>query len=169
MALSRVDVGVERRGPAVREPHRRPAVDEAHEVEGAAEHRRIGAHRDRSGVRHVRAVQGLDDAPLAHDALVPRGRRARRRDADGAVKVAAADLVDLVLRSARDVTVLDRLALAWEPFTVHPRAEALDVDAGDARAHRLPTSCSRYSAYFSRASARSFGTCRVGHMSSLAR
>ena len=50
----------------------------------------------------------------------------------------------------------------WPPAeAVHPPGEAVEVD------HWLPTSCSRYSAYFARAAARRLGMCWEGHRSSL--
>ena len=43
-----LEIGVERRRPLlVDEAHRRPPVDEAHQVERPAQHRRVLAHRDR--------------------------------------------------------------------------------------------------------------------------
>ena len=83
--------------------------------------------------------------------------------AQGAVEVAAAELVDLVLAAARDEALRERLALAGETGVVHPRRESVEVD------HRFPTSCSRYSANFSRAAAMRFGRCCVGQRSSLGR
>ncbi len=122
-ALAGVEVGVERRRPPVG-VHRRPAVDPTHQVEGAAEHRRVLAHADGGGVRHLGAVERLDDAPLAQDALVAVDGRRRRRDADHAVEVAPPQLVDLVLRTAGDERVLERLTLAVEALVVHPCSRA---------------------------------------------
>ena len=87
--LAGLEVGVERRRPAVG-VHRRPAVDPAHQVEGAAEHRRVLAHPDGLGVGHLGAVERLDDPPLADDALVAVGRRGGRWDPDHAVDAVAA-------------------------------------------------------------------------------
>ena len=42
-----VEVGVERGRPALRQLHRRPSVDEAHQIERSAQHRGVLAHRDR--------------------------------------------------------------------------------------------------------------------------
>ena len=108
-ALPGRQIRVERRGPAAL-VHRRPPVDETHQVEGPAQDRGVGAHGDGLGVGHVGAVQGLDDAPLPVDALVPGGRRRWWRDPHRAVQVAAADLVDLVLGAAGHEPMLDRLA-----------------------------------------------------------
>ena len=55
-------------------------------------------------------VERLDDAPLPQMPVVPALRRGRRRDAQRAVEVAPADLVDLVLGAARHEAALDRLA-----------------------------------------------------------
>ncbi len=148
-----LQVGVERLGPDAVGAHGRPAVHEAHEVEGAAEHRGVGAQGDGLGVGDVGAVEGLDDAPLAHDALVPIGHRGGRRDADGAVHVAATHLVDLVLAAAGDVAVLDRRADA-QALGVHPGGQLVHPGQGGAVvvgrvqrfsevAHRFPTSSSR--------------------------
>ena len=171
----RLEVGVEGRRPQAPGGHRRPAVDEAHQVEGPPEHRLVGAHGDGLGVRHVGAVERLDDPPLAHDALVARGGRARRRDAHGAVQVAAAQLVDLVLAPPGDVAVLERRPDP-EPLGVEPGRQLVDV--GDrrrvglergllGRAHRFPTSSSRYLAYFALAASCRLGSHCVGQMSSL--
>src|SRR6478735_1900802 len=142
--------------------HRRPPVDEAHDVEGSAQHRRVLAHRDGRGVGDVGAVEGLDDPPLADDPVVSRRRSLGRRDADGAVEVAPADLVDLVLGAAADEPDLQRLALPGQALLVEPGLELLLVD------HWLPTSCSMNSAYLARAASRSLGMWRVGQRSSLA-
>jgi hypothetical protein len=79
-------------------------------------------------VRDIRAIECLDDPPLAHDPVVATRRRGRRWDAQRPVEVTATDLVDLVLRTARDVAVLDRLALPGESLSVHPFGESIDVD-----------------------------------------
>ena len=131
--LARLEVGVEGRGPhAALHAHGRPAVDEAHQVEGAAQHRRVRADGDGLGVRHVRPVQRLDDPPLADDAGVPLGRCGRRRDPHGGVQVAPAQLVDLVLAAPRDVAVLERRPGA-EPFGVHPGHQPVHVGDGRCR------------------------------------
>ena len=129
-----LEVGVEGRRPLAAGGHRGPAVDEAHEVEGPAEHRLVGAHGDGLGVGHVRPVERLDDPPLAHDAVVARRGRARRRDAHGAVQVAPAQLVDLVLAAPGDVAVLQRRPHP-EALGVEPGGQLVDV--GDRRHLRL--------------------------------
>ncbi len=170
-----LQVGVEGRRPQAPGRHRRPAVDEAHQVEGPPEHRRVGADGDGLRVRHVGPAERLDDPPLAHDALVARGGRARRGDAHGAVQVAAAQLVDLVLAAAGDVAVLERRPDP-EPLGVEPGRQLVHV--GDrrhlhlqrrllGRAHRFPTSSSRYLAYFALAASCRLGSHCVGQMSSL--
>ena len=164
----RRQIGVERRRPAPVRRHRRPAVDETHQIEGAAKHGRIGAHRDHRRVRHVGAGQRLDDPPLPQDPGVPVGRRGRRRDPHHAVQVAPADLVDLVLAAPGDVPVGQRRPCT-QPVSVHPADEPGRV--GENRCfnsgQRFPTSCSRYAANFARANASFFGRCSVGHRSSL--
>ena len=150
-----VQVGIERRRPLTPCRHGRPAVDEAHQVKGAPQHGLVRAQRDGLGVRHVRAAEGLDDAPLAHDPLVARRRGGRRRDPHGAVQVPPAQLVDLVLAAARDVVVFERRPHA-QPLRVEPGRQPLLVgDRRDVahrplavgcrvgRAHRFPTSASR--------------------------
>src|SRR5262249_25009497 len=119
------------------------------------------AHADGLGVRHLGAVERLDDAPLPQDALVAVDGCRRGRDADDAVQITAPELVDLVLRTPGDERVLERLTLAVEALVVHPRCELVEVD------HRFPTSCSRYSAYFALAAASFFGRCSVGQRSSV--
>src|SRR3546814_17630902 len=84
--------------------HRRPAVDEAYQVEGAAEHARVLAQRDGFGVGHVGAGEGVDDAVLADDALGPVGRCGGGRDAHDAAQVAAGELVDVVMIAAGAVS-----------------------------------------------------------------
>ena len=150
-ALAGVEVGVERRRPAVG-VHRRPAVDEAHQVEGAAEHRRVLAHADGRGVRHVGAVERLDDAPLAQDALVAVGRapsaagcgsrRGGRRAGSRRSRSGC---------RRRRSACSSGSPLPARPCVVHPGREPVEVD------HRFPTSCSRYSAYFALAAASFFG------------
>jgi hypothetical protein len=54
-ALPCVEVGVERRGPAVR-AHAGPAVDELHQVEGRADHVDVVAGGEDAAVRHVRIL-----------------------------------------------------------------------------------------------------------------
>jgi len=80
--------------------HRGPAVDEAHQIEGPPQHLWVGAHADRRGVRDVGAIERLDDAPLAQDALVPVGRRALRWHPDDAAVPSAPQFVDDVLGAA---------------------------------------------------------------------
>src|SRR5439155_23338968 len=80
-SLAGLDVALERLGPATLDVHRRPAVDEPHDVEGPAQDRRVGASADRLRVWHVGAVERVDDAPLAQDAVVAALRRGGGRDA----------------------------------------------------------------------------------------
>ena len=146
--------------------HRRPAVDEAHQVEGAAR-APTGPSQTamRRGVGHVGAVERLDDAPLAQDAVVARrrgpsaagcaARRAGRRGGSRRSRSACRR------ETKRDCSSGLALARASPDLVAARPVEALDVD------HRLPTSCSRYSAYFGRAAARRLGRCWVGHRSSL--
>src|SRR5439155_4150333 len=131
-----------RRGPllVLELVHRRPAVDEAHQVERAPGDGGVVAHGNGLGVGYVGPLEGGDDAPLPQDPVVPVSRRFRRRDADGAAQLAAMDVVELVLRAAREQAVLDGLTLARWDVVVHPRRQPLEVD------HKFPTSCSRYSA-----------------------
>ena len=68
--------------------HGGPAVDEPHEVERSAEHRRIRADGDCFGVRHVGAVEGFDDPPLPKDPVVARCGSMWRRDAQRGPEVA---------------------------------------------------------------------------------
>ena len=166
-ALTGVEVGEERFGP-LGLGDGGPAVDEPHQVEGAAQHRRVVAHRDRFGVGHVGAGQGVDDPPLAEDARCPRRRCRARRDPQRRVQVAAADLVDLVLAASRDVALLERRARAGQSLGVEPAGQRLGIE-DRVGAHRFPTSCSRYSAYFSRAVASFLVLVSVGHRSSLGR
>ena len=65
-----LEVGVEGRGPLAPGRHGGPAVHEAHDVEGPAQHRLVGADGDGLGVGHVRPRQRLDDAPLAENAVI---------------------------------------------------------------------------------------------------
>ena len=116
-----LEVGVERRRPlAVLQAHRRPAVDEAHQVEGPAQHRGVGTDGDGPRVRHVGAVSASMMRHSRMMPVVPGLRRAGRRDAQGAVQVAPADLVDLVLGAAGDEAALDRLALSGDVLAVQP-------------------------------------------------
>src|ERR1019366_3554762 len=92
--LLRIGV-IGRRPPAER--HRRPAVDEAHDVEGPAQHAGVLAHGHGRGVGYVRPGGRPDDPPLAQDALVARGGGGARRDAQRTVDLAPPDLEDLVL------------------------------------------------------------------------
>ena len=133
--VPRVEIGVEGRRPAVR-VHRRPAVDEAHQVEGPAEHGRVLARGDRGRVRHVGPGERREDAPLAQDALVARGRRAGRRDAQGSLQIAATDLVDLVLRAPGQEALRERLGATTQAAGVHPCDEAFEID------HSFPGSMS---------------------------
>src|SRR6202022_3946489 len=160
--LARVEIRVERCRPAL-VVHRRPAVDESHQVERTTENGGVRAHRDGRSMRHIRAVQRLDDPPLPKYPPVAVGWSAGRRDADHAGFLAAADLVDLVLGAAREKPSLYRLALAGQRGAVHPVGKARNVD------HRFPTSRSRYSANLARAASRFFGIHSVGQMSSLGR
>src|SRR5205807_7772074 len=111
---------------------------------------------------------GFDDAPLPHDALVARCRSAGRGNTHRAVHIAAAQLVDLVLASARDVPVLEGCYHS-EGLCIRPAAQLLLVgDLGHVSdrpvgglaggTHRFPTSSSRYSAYLARAASCFFGS-----------
>ena len=135
--------------------HRRPAVDEAHQVEGPAEHRGVGADGDGLGVGHVGAVERLDDAPLAEDARRPgsrapsaagcAGRRGARRGGSRRSRSGC--------RRRRSGTRWARRCRRAGPWLVEPGAASRSsVDH-----HRFPTSCSRYSANFARAAASFFG------------
>ena len=61
--------------------HRRPPVDEPHQVEGAAEHRRVGAHGDGLGVRDVGARSRA--SMMRHSRTMPSSRRRRGARAAG--------------------------------------------------------------------------------------
>ena len=91
------------------------------------------------GVGYLGPVERLDDPPLPQDAGIPALGRRGGRDPHRAVELTALDLVDLVLRAARHVAVLDRFTFAGEPDVVHPGLELLDVD------HTFPISSSRLS------------------------
>src|SRR4051812_2484870 len=86
-------------------------------------------------MRDIAAVQCLDDAPLTDDALVARLGCRGWRDTKSGPEVAAAYLVDLVLRTAGDETVLDRRTRLGQAGVVHPRAEPGSVN------HRSITGC----------------------------
>jgi hypothetical protein len=132
-------IAVERLRPDAVHVHRRPAVDETHQVEGAAEDGGVVAHPDRRGVRDLGAVEGFDDAPFAQDALVAVRWRAGRRHPQHAAVLAAADLVDDVLGAAGQEPGLQWFPDARQLLTVHPVRQACGVDV----AHRLPTVVSR--------------------------
>ena len=152
-------VGVEGGGPGVA-AHRRPAIDEPHQVEGPSQHRGVLADGHGGGVGHLGPVQGLDDAPLAQDALITVGRRLRWRDADHTAGLTPADLVDVVLGTTGQDAVLDGLALARQPLPVHPGGQPLEVD------HRFPSSSSMYSANLALAASSFPGIHSDGHMPS---
>ena len=134
-------VAVKRVRPLAVLVHRRPAVDEPHQIEGPAQNRSIRADADGCGMRHVGAVESLDDPPLPQDALVPVGRGSCGGHAKDAHVLAAADLVDDVLRAAGEEARLERLTLASQTRAVHPIGEPRGVDLFFG--HRLPTSFSR--------------------------
>src|SRR5205807_3380975 len=112
---------------------------------------------------HVGPLEGLDDAALPEDPAIPVRRRRGGRDSDRAVEPTPPDLVDLVLRSTRDEAGFDGLSLAERDVVVQPRRQPVEVD------HRLPTSCSRYSANLALAASSLAGIHSVGHMPSVAR
>jgi hypothetical protein len=63
-ARASVKVAMERFRPSpLVQIHGGPAVDETHQVERAAKNRRVRTHTDRGGVRHLGAVERLDDPP----------------------------------------------------------------------------------------------------------
>ena len=126
-ALPGLEVLVEGGRPTVG-VHRRPSVHEAHQVKGTAEDRLVRAHGDGRGVGHVGSLERLDDPPLSEDALVAALRGRGWWDPDGTVQLSPADLVDLVLRPARDVGLGDLLTLPRQSGLVHPPAEAVEVD-----------------------------------------
>ncbi len=146
---ARLEVSIKRFRPSpLIQLHRRPAVDETHQVERASQNRGVGAHANSLGVRHVGAVECLDDPPLAQDALVAvRGSAGRWHPQDAAF-LAAAQLVDHVLRPAGQEPRLERLTLARQRLAVHPIGKARNIEAAHARSrirlsHRFPTSFSR--------------------------
>src|SRR5205085_7613534 len=98
-----------------------------HQVERPPEHRDVGARSKRVGVGYVGPVARLDDAPLANDPLVAPLRSRWRGDPQGGVQLTTTDLVDLVLRSSRDVAVADRLTLAGQGDVVHPYPQPIGV------------------------------------------
>ncbi len=165
-----LDVGVEGGRPLAPHLHGRPAVDEAHQVEGAPEHAGVGADGHRLGVGHVGAGQRLDDAPLAHDArrrATPAPRRAgcawRSAGRPGAARRSRS--------GCRPRCSCARAARPWPGPGRPSRRPACRRRRWSApplgRAHRFPTSSSRYSAYFALAASWRLGSHWVGQMSSL--
>ena len=133
-------VTVERFRPPAVDVHRRPAVDEAHQIERAPEDLGIGADSDRLRVGDVGAVEGFDDAPLPQDALVAVRGCAGRWHPQHAAGVTAGDLVDDVLGTAGQKSGVERLSRAGQRRVVHPCRQPAGVER---LGHRLPTSCSR--------------------------
>jgi len=99
---ARLEVGVERGGPLVPHAHGRPAVHQAHEVEGRPDHRVVAAGGVGLGMRHVGAVQGMQHPVLAQHGLVAALRDHTGRPAQHGAEVAPADLEDLVGRTPTD-------------------------------------------------------------------
>lgn len=118
---------MERFGPPAVLIHRRPAVDETHQIEGPAQHVGVRTHADGCGVRDIGAVERFDDAPLPQDALVAVGWCTGRRHAQHAGFLAAANLVDDVLGAAGQEVRGQRLACTGQAGVVHPICQPCNV------------------------------------------
>ncbi len=147
-----------------------PAVDELHEIETAADDRRVITAGDSPGVGHVGVGQGGQQPVFAHHGLVATVRDDVGRAPQGHREASPCDLEELVGGTAGDETTGDRLAATCDPLFVHPPSKSGHVEFAVnvlvvGRAHQFPTSFSNASAnaaYFFFAAANRVGRCWLG-------